>query len=116
MIESGSWRDQRCQDLFADKDLRPTAKSLTVFRAELLGSDEATWQELFEGFATLKAITLPRSLEFLLQFADGFSDMEIVFGSGSILCREPPGPGPTRFVSVPHAHLSIEPEMGQSRW
>jgi hypothetical protein len=56
MIESGSWRDQRCQDLFADKDLRPTAKSLTVFRAELLGSDEATWQELFEGIVSHQVV------------------------------------------------------------
>ncbi len=87
-------------DLFADKDLRSAAKPLTVFRAELLGSTEATWQELFVGFDTLKAITFSSSLEFLLQLADGFSDMEIVFGSESILSRE--------HLTLAHASQTVQ--------
>src|SRR5271166_1326397 len=75
-------------DLFAGKDLQPAAKPLTVFRAELLGSDQVHWPELLAGFDTLKAITFSSSLEFLLRLAGGFSDMEIVFGSESILSRE----------------------------
>lgn len=75
-------------DLFADQSVRPVAKPLTVFRAELLGSDQATWPELFAGFDALKAITFSSSLEFLLRLAGGFADMEIVFGSESILSKE----------------------------
>lgn len=75
-------------DLFAQAGPRPLAKPLTVFRAELLGSDGGTWQELFAGFDTLKAITFSSSLEFLLRLVDGFDDVEIVFGSESILSKE----------------------------
>ena len=75
-------------DLFAGNDLQPAAKPLTVFRAELLGSDQATWPEPLAGFEELKAITFSSILEFLLRLAGGFSDMEIVFGSESSLSRE----------------------------
>jgi hypothetical protein len=75
-------------DLFATQDVQPTAKPLTVFRAALLGSDQATWQDLFVGFDRLKAITFSSSLEFLLRLADGFADLEIIFGSERILSKE----------------------------
>ena len=75
-------------DLFAQAGPQRTAKPLTVFHAKLLGSEEATWQELFAGFHTLKAITFSSSLEFLLQLTEGFDDVEIVFGSESILSKE----------------------------
>jgi hypothetical protein len=32
-------------------------RSLTVFRADMIARDEASWQELFSGSDTLKAIT-----------------------------------------------------------
>jgi hypothetical protein len=75
-------------DLFADTTLQPAGKPLTVFRAELLACEPATWQELFSGFDTLKAITFSSSLEFLLRLADRLADAEIVFGSESILSKE----------------------------
>src|SRR5919201_871858 len=75
-------------DLFADPSLRPAAKPLTVFRAELIGYGDASWEELFAGFTRLKAITFSSSLEFLLRLADRLADVEIVFGSESILSKE----------------------------
>ena len=75
-------------DLFADAGLRPTAKPLTVFRAELIGCEDATWEELFAGFTSLKAITFSSSIEFLVRLADRLDDAEIVFGSESILSKE----------------------------
>src|SRR5208283_5139723 len=75
-------------DLFADASLRPAARPLTVFRAELLSCDQSSWEELFDGFTALKAITFSSSLEMLLRLADRLDDMEIVFGSESILSRE----------------------------
>jgi hypothetical protein len=81
----------RCRQL--DDDLFGEAqqaiqKPLTVFNAELLHKDTATWGELFAGFDTLKAITFSSSLEFLLRLADRFTDMEIIFGSERILSKE----------------------------
>jgi len=64
------------------------AKPLTVFRAELLGAEEASWEELFAGYTTLKAITFSSSIEMLLRLADRLADMEVVFGSESILSKE----------------------------
>jgi hypothetical protein len=75
-------------DLFADAGLRPAAKPLTVFRAQLIGHEHATWEELFAGFTELKAITFSSSIEFLLRLADRLDDAEIVFGSENILSKE----------------------------
>ena len=75
-------------DLFADASLHPATRPLTVFRAELLSCDHASWEELFDGFTALQAITFSSSLEMLLRLADRLDDMEIVFGSENILSRE----------------------------
>ncbi len=74
-------------DLFGE-NLQPGQTPLTVFHAELLGSNKTNWPELFAGFDTLKAITFSSSLEFLLRLAGTFADMEIIFGSESILSKE----------------------------
>jgi hypothetical protein len=68
--------------------LRPAAKPLTVFRAELVGSEEASWEELFAGYTTLKAITFSSRVEMMLRLAERLADMEVVFGSESILSKE----------------------------
>ena len=75
-------------DLFADAGLRPAAKPLTIFRAELIGHEDASWEELFAGYTSLKAITFSSSVEFLVRLADRLDDAEIVFGSESILSKE----------------------------
>ena len=72
-------------DLFAGAGLQDTARKLTIFRAELLSCDQASWEDLFAGFTELKAITFSSSLEMLLRLAERVEDMEIVFGSESIL-------------------------------
>jgi len=64
------------------------AGEFTVFRAQLLGSEQTAWPKLFEGFQTLKAITFSSSLEFLIRFIPQFVDAEIVFGSERILSKE----------------------------
>jgi hypothetical protein len=75
-------------DLFAGVNLQPATRPLTVFRAELISCDQASWEELFEAFTSLQAITFSSSLEMLLRLADRLDDLEIVFGSESILSRE----------------------------
>jgi len=68
--------------------LEPDGKPLTVFRAELIGSEEAGWEDLFTGFTALKAITFSSSIELLLRLSERLDDMEVVFGSESILSKE----------------------------
>jgi hypothetical protein len=40
-----------------------------VFRADLIACDQTSWEELFEGFDALQAITFSGSLEMLLRLA-----------------------------------------------
>ena len=75
-------------DLFDSRAAQPAAKPLTVFRAELIGCDQARWEELFAGFTALKAITFSSSIELLLRLSERLEDMEVVFGSESILSKE----------------------------
>ena len=75
-------------DLFGNTAPRRPAKPLTVFRAELLAKDEASWEELLDGHTALKAITFSSGIEFLMQVAERLEDMEVVFGSERILSRE----------------------------
>jgi hypothetical protein len=75
-------------DLFANASQAPAARPLTVFRADLISCDQTSWEALFEGFTTLQAITFSSSLEMLLRLAERLDDMDIVFGSESILSRE----------------------------
>jgi hypothetical protein len=75
-------------DLFADPSLSAAAKPLTVFRAELLGCEGTSWEELFAGFTKLKAITFSSSIEFLVRLAERLDEAEIVLGSENILSKE----------------------------
>ena len=75
-------------DLFSGTSPQAANRPLTVFRAELLSCDQTSWEELFDGFTSLQAITFSSSLEMLLRLADRLEDMEIVFGSESILSKE----------------------------
>jgi hypothetical protein len=60
-------------DLFADASLHPATRPLTVFRAELLSCEQSSWEELFDGFTALQAITFSSSLEMLLRLAGAWS-------------------------------------------
>jgi hypothetical protein len=71
-----------------------------VFRAELLGSEEASWEELFAGYTALKAITFSSSIEMSLCLADRLADVEVVFGSESILSKE--------HLALAHASQTIQ--------
>ncbi|WP_424140178.1 hypothetical protein [Roseomonas chloroacetimidivorans] len=75
-------------DLFAGPGPQAGAKPLTVFHAQLLSHGDTSWEELFSGYTTLKAITFSSSIEFLLRLAEQLDDMEVVFGSERILSRE----------------------------
>ena len=75
-------------NLFAKMELERAGKPLTVFRAELTGREETGWEDLFAGFTALKAITFSSSIELLLRLSERLDEMEVVFGSESILSKE----------------------------
>jgi hypothetical protein len=45
-----------------------------VFRAELTGAEQASSEELFAGYTSLKAITFSSSVEMLLRLTDRIDD------------------------------------------
>jgi hypothetical protein len=73
--------------LFRDKP-PSEERILTVFRAEMIAREEASWRELFAGFDHLKAITYSSGLDLILELTGMFSDVEVTFGSERILSRE----------------------------
>lgn len=72
-------------DLFADQT---PSGPLTVFHAQLTDTTQEDWRSLFDGYTELKAITFSSSIEFLVELAAQFDDLEIVFGSERILSKE----------------------------
>ena len=63
------------------------SRALVVFRAEMIGSEEASWRQLFGGFERLKAITYSSGLDLTLELTAMFKEVEVTFGSERILSR-----------------------------
>ena len=63
-------------------------RSLTVFRAEIVGLEDAIWREQLSGFDRLKAITYSSGLYLILELTGMFKDVEVTLGSDRILSRE----------------------------
>jgi hypothetical protein len=61
---------------------------IRVFDIAVRGARECAWQDLFEGFSSLKAITFSASVPAILDVAARFADVEITFGSERVLSRE----------------------------
>ncbi|MCE2564557.1 hypothetical protein [Komagataeibacter sp. FNDCF1] len=91
-------------DLLSDLPSRQPAP-LTVFQARLDAHARQNWQDVFAGFSTLRAITFSSSLEFLLDLAEQFEDMEIIFGAGHILTKT--HLAPDAFAISSHILLSL---------
>jgi hypothetical protein len=58
---------------------------LDVVEMEYKQAHAVTWQELFEGFDTIHAITFSSGLNFVYQLLDMFDRAEIIFGCEHIL-------------------------------
>jgi hypothetical protein len=61
---------------------------ILAFDIEVKGARESAWQDLFQGFRCLKAITFSASVPAILDVAALFDDVEITFGSERVLSRE----------------------------
>jgi NgoFVII restriction endonuclease N-terminal PLD domain len=61
---------------------------ILVFDIVVRDVRETVWQDLFQGFSSLKAITFSASVSAILDIAGLFEDVEITFGSERVLSRE----------------------------
>ena len=107
--------------LFADN-----TPKLPIIHAKAVGHSEATLEELFRGFNSLKILTYSNGIHILKTIADWFDDIEIVFGREDIIndtakliqfqmlllneIRE------TLLVPKPFQHLRERVEMGSIRF
>ena len=58
---------------------------LDVVKMDFVEAESVTWQELFEGFDTLHAITYSSGIGFVYQLLEKFSDAEIIFGCDEVI-------------------------------
>jgi NgoFVII-like restriction endonuclease len=72
----------------AEPGRAPERERILVFDIAVQGTRETAWQELFQGFRDLKAITFSASVPAILDVAALFDDVEITFGSERVLSRE----------------------------
>lgn len=64
---------------------KSTSNELDIVQMQFEAVHTMTWQELFEGYDTLHAITYSSSISFVYQLLDYFSYAEILFGSEEVL-------------------------------
>lgn len=74
-------------DLFGDELFTKETKSqaLDVVKMTYLGAECLSWQELFEGFDGLKAITFSSGIAFIHQLLQKFQRAEIIFGCEEVM-------------------------------
>ena len=58
---------------------------LDVVKMDYVYSESITWQELFSGFNSIKAITFSSGIGFVYQLLDLFKDAEIIFGCEEVM-------------------------------
>lgn len=74
--------------LFEDTPISEKASSATklnVVKLDYVQAELRTWQELFEGYDSLKAITFSSGIAFLYRLLGMFKDAEVVFGCEGVM-------------------------------
>lgn len=66
-------------------DTRATGPHIDVVKMDFVEAESMTWQELFDGFDTLNAITYSSGIGFIYQLLDKFDDAEIIFGCDDVI-------------------------------
>ena len=62
-----------------------TGPKVDVVRLDYVTAEPMTWQELFEGYQKLRAITFSSGINFVYNLLDMFEDAEIIFGCESVM-------------------------------
>lgn len=58
---------------------------IDVVKMEYIGAETVQWNELFNGFSSLKAITYSSGVNFVSKVIDLFQDSEIIFGCEAVM-------------------------------
>ncbi|MDR0784495.1 MAG: phospholipase D family protein [Treponema sp.] len=61
------------------------SNALSVVRADFIAKETLTWEELFDGFNSLRAITYSSSVDFVCKLLKKFNYAEIIFGFEEVL-------------------------------
>lgn len=73
--------------LFEEEDIHDD-NEIEVVELSFLGNQKAVWQDLFEGYDELKAITYSSSMHFVYKVTEMFSHSEIIFGNEVALSND----------------------------
>ena len=65
-----------------------TATKLEVLKFKFIEFQNHSWEELFDGFEKLYAITYSSSVDFICKLLKKFEQAEIIFGLESIMSNE----------------------------
>lgn len=60
-------------------------RKLDVVRMDYVGAESITWEELFSGYDSIKAITFSSGIGFVYRLLDLFKDAEIIFGCEEVM-------------------------------
>ena len=65
---------------------RPDDNNLTLFvKLEYISAESTTWQELFEGYNELHAITFSSGINFVYSLLEMFEKAEVIFGNEAVI-------------------------------
>lgn len=67
------------------KTVLVTSNKLDVVKMEYAGAESMTWEELFSGFNSLKAITFSSGINFVYRLLGMFEKAEVIFGCEEVL-------------------------------
>jgi hypothetical protein len=67
------------------QSLSKSSTSLDVVKMQFEEAQTLTWQELFDGFDTLHAITYSSGIDFICKLLGKFATAEIIFGFEGVL-------------------------------
>lgn len=70
-------------DIYEPQDI-PSSK-IDVVKLSYISSESVTWQDLFQGYNELYAITFSSGINFVYTLLDMFEKAEIVFGSEAVM-------------------------------
>lgn len=60
-------------------------RKLDVVKMDYVGAESTTWEDLFAGYDSLKAITFSSGIGFVYQLLELFKDAEIIFGCEEVM-------------------------------
>lgn len=77
--------DTQNVSLFDYMEEKTSSNKIDVIKMDFVTAESVTWQELFEGFDDLKAITYSSGINFVYNLFDMFENIEVIFGCERVI-------------------------------